>query len=155
MGPWGRHVYPRIQWASTIKIKLSVSFVEIIMVADLYNFITSLGKLNYVFAKSFYWLCNIKNMYHWFGSPWCVSDWNNNNKKTNQVANLLVNIYWFGPSFVNLLILLSLSEIYTGKVNCTCLAGANKNSYRKCLIIEVLIQDILFPNHGPHKGIIL
>jgi len=55
-----------------------VSFVEIIMVADLYNFITSLGKLYYSFAKSFD--CNIKNMYHWLGSPWCVSDWNKTKK---------------------------------------------------------------------------
>ena len=49
------------------------------MIADLYNFITSLDKLNYGFAKHFY--CNIKNMYHWLGSPWCVSDWNNNKTK--------------------------------------------------------------------------
>jgi hypothetical protein len=40
-------------YCSTIKLKiqLSVSFVEIITIADLYNFITSLGKLNYGFAK--------------------------------------------------------------------------------------------------------
>jgi hypothetical protein len=44
-------------------------------------------------------------------------------------------MYWFGGlPFANLL---SLSEIYTGKV----VAGANKNSYRKFLIIEITLRD--------------
>ena len=41
--------------------------MPVIIVAGLYNFITSLvGQAN-GFATSFY--CNIKNMYHWLGSP--------------------------------------------------------------------------------------
>jgi len=32
-------------------------------------------------ATSFH--CNIKNIYHWLGSPWCASNWNSNEK--NQV----------------------------------------------------------------------
>jgi len=40
----------------------------------------------YCFATSFY--CNIKNMYHWLGSPRCVSDWNNN--KTKKLIRQLI-----------------------------------------------------------------
>jgi hypothetical protein len=54
-------------WIFNLIVPLAVSFVEIKMIVDLYNFITSLGKLNYGFVKRFNW--NIKNMYHWLGSP--------------------------------------------------------------------------------------